>query len=165
MRRLRAAVRRSTMASRLAHIADNPGARIGVDPIARAAPKAPMQVLLNTDPHTDGRQEMAEHLEAVVRDALGRFGEQITRVEAHLSDANSHRKANPDEIHCTLEARLVGRDAVVVKDHAVTAHQAIQGAVGKLLRAITTVLAKHDPRRHAAPGAEPGLDATVDSPA
>ena len=153
------------MASRLDHIAGNPGARIGVDPIVRAAPKVPMQVLLNTDPHTDGRHEMAEHLEAVVRDALGRFGEQITRVEAHLSDANSHHNASPDEIHCTLEARLVGRDAVVVKDRAVTAHQAIQGAVGKLLRAITTALAKQDPRRHAAPDAEPGLDATVESPA
>ena len=123
-----------------------------------------MQVLLNTDAHTDGRHEMAEHLEAVVQDALGRFGEQITRVEAHLSDANSHNKANPDEIHCTLEARLVGLDAVVVKDRAVTAHQAIQGAVGKLRSAITTALAKHDPRRNAAPPADPELDATVDFP-
>ncbi|MGZ5156096.1 MAG: HPF/RaiA family ribosome-associated protein [Caldimonas sp.] len=112
-----------------------------------------MQVLLNTDPHTDGRHEMAEHLETVVQDALGRFGEQITRVEAHLADANSHNKANPDEIQCTLEARLVGLDAVVVKERAATAHQAIQGAVGKLKRAITTALAKHDPRREAAAAA------------
>ncbi|MGZ5132018.1 MAG: HPF/RaiA family ribosome-associated protein [Caldimonas sp.] len=112
-----------------------------------------MQVLLNTDPHTDGRHEMAEHLETVVQDALGRFGEQITRVEAHLADANSHNKANPDEIQCTLEARLVGLDAVVVKERAATAHQAIQGAVGKLKRAITTALAKHNPRREAAAAA------------
>jgi hypothetical protein len=112
-----------------------------------------MQVLLNTDPHTDGRHEMGEHLEAVVRDALGRFGEQITRVEAHLADANSHHKANPDEIQCTLEARLVGLDTVVVKDRAATAHQAIQGAVGKLKRAIATALAKRDPRRDGAPAA------------
>ena len=110
-----------------------------------------MQVLLNTDPHTDGRHEMAAHLETVVKDALGRFGEQITRVEAHLADANSHVKASPDEIHCTLEARLVGLEPVVVKDHAGTAHQAIQGAVGKMKRAVTTALAKRDGDRHAAP--------------
>ncbi|HEX7440813.1 MAG TPA: HPF/RaiA family ribosome-associated protein [Caldimonas sp.] len=109
--------------------------------------------MLNTDPHTDGRHEMGEHLEAVVRDALGRFGEQVTRVEAHLADANSHNKANPDEIQCTLEARLVGLDAVVVKDRAATAHQAIQGAVGKLKRAIATALAKRDPRRDGSPAA------------
>ena len=107
-----------------------------------------MQVLLNTDPHTDGSHEMAEHLEATVKDALGRFGGQITRVEAHLSDANSHAKAGPDEIHCTLEARLAGLEPVVVKDHAATAHQAIHAAVSKLKRAVITALAKQDPRRN-----------------
>jgi ribosome-associated translation inhibitor RaiA len=126
--------------------------------------KNPMQVMLNTDPHTDGRHEMAEHLEAVIKDALDRFGEQVTRVEAHLSDAKSHAKSSPDEIHCILEARLVGLDPVVVKDQAGTAHQAIQGAVGKLKRAITTALTKHDPRRNAAPPDAPELDATVDFP-
>ncbi len=106
-----------------------------------------MQVLLNTDPHVDGRHQMADHLETMVKEALGRFGEQITRVEAHLADANSQVKANPDEIHCTLEARLVGLDSVVVKDHANNAHQAIHGALGKLKRAVTSALAKHESRR------------------
>ena len=122
-----------------------------------------MQILLNTDPNTDGRHEMAEHLETVVKDALGRFGEQVTRVEAHLSDAHSHAKAGPDEIHCTLEARLVGFDPVVVKDHAGNAHQALQGAVGKLKRAIASVLEKHDPRRDAAVSGDPEAG-TVDLP-
>jgi ribosome-associated translation inhibitor RaiA len=106
-----------------------------------------MQVLLNTDSNVDGRHEMADHLEKVVSDAMSRFGEHITRVEAHLSDANSAAKANPDDIHCTLEARLVHHDPIVVKDHAATAHQAINGAVGKLKRAVTTAIEKHDPRR------------------
>lgn len=114
-----------------------------------------MQVLLNTDHHTDGRHEMAEHLNSVVKEALGRFGEQITRVEAHLADENGHVKASPDEIQCTLEARLVGREPVVVKDRAGNAHQAINGAVGKLKRAITTVLEKHDPRH------EPRIEAAL----
>ena len=109
-----------------------------------------MQILLNTDPHVDGRHHMAEHLTTVVTDALGRFGEHITRVEAHIADENSHAKANPDEIQCTLEARLVGHDPVVVKDRAGSVHQAINGAVGKLKRAVATVLEKHDPRRNAA---------------
>lgn len=123
-----------------------------------------MQVLLNTDPHTDGRHEMAQHLQTVVQEALDRFGPQITRVEAHLSDANSHHKATPDDIHCTLEARLVGLDPVTVTDHAGTAHQAIHGAVGKLRRAITTTLAKHDPRRNVALPNGPAPDVTGDLP-
>ncbi len=108
-----------------------------------------MQVLLNTDPHVDGRHQMADYLSTVVKDALGRFGEQITRVEAHLADENSHLKANPDQIQCTMEARLVGLEPVVVKDRAGNAHQAIHGAVVKLKRAVATVLEKHDPRRNA----------------
>jgi ribosome-associated translation inhibitor RaiA len=108
-----------------------------------------MQILLNTDHHVAGGQPMAEHLSSVVKEALDRFGEQVTRVEAHLSDATSHVKATPDEIHCTLEARLVGLEPVVVKDRAGNAHQAIAGAAGKLKRAVASVLEKHDPRRSA----------------
>lgn len=117
-----------------------------------------MQVLLNTDPHVDGRHSMAEHLTRVVSDALSRFKDQVTRVEAHLADAHSHEKTSPDEIHCTLEARLVGLDTVVVKAHADTAHQAIQLAAGKLKRAIASDLEKQDSKRGAARPTAPEID-------
>ena len=112
-----------------------------------------MQVLLNTDPNVDGRHEMAEHLTTVVKEALSRFGESITRVEAHLADESSHAKPTPDEIQCTLEARLVGLDPVVVKNRAGNAHQAISGAAAKLKRAVGSVLEKHDPRHDLRAGA------------
>lgn len=108
-----------------------------------------MQVLLNTDPHIDGRQAMSDYLESVVTETLGHYGERITRVEAHVSDANSSAKANTDDIHCTLEARLVGLDPLVVKERAGTAHQAIHGAVRKLERALSSAIGKHDPRHRA----------------
>lgn len=122
-----------------------------------------MQVLLNTDPHVDGRHQMAAHLETVVKDALSRFAGQVTRVEAHLADANSHAKATPDDIHCTLEARLVGLEPVVVKDHANTAHQAIHGAVAKLKRAITTAVEKHEAHRTNRLGKSHGNDGPEDA--
>jgi ribosome-associated translation inhibitor RaiA len=105
-----------------------------------------MQVLLNTDIHIDGRQAMSDHVESVVKEALGHYGERITRVEAHVSDANGAAKAGPDDIHCTLEARPVGREPVVVKNRAGTAHQAIHGALRKLERALASAFEKHDPR-------------------
>lgn len=118
-----------------------------------------MQILLHSDPNTDGSQLMAEHLNTVVNGAMKRFGERITRVEGYLSDVNSQAKSGVDEIHCTLEARLVGHDAVVVKEQASNAHQAIDGAVRKLKRAVGTEIAKHDPRGHrAAPPADAGID-------
>lgn len=106
-----------------------------------------MQVLLNTDHHTDGNHQMADHLTAVVKDAVAQFGVHVTRVVAHIADENSNAKTTPDEIQCTLEARLVGLEPVVVKDRAGSVHQAIHGAAGKLKRAVGTVLAKHDPRQ------------------
>ncbi|HQS30454.1 MAG: hypothetical protein B7X59_03115 [Polaromonas sp. 39-63-203] len=112
-----------------------------------------MQVFLNTDPHVDGRHQMGEHLTDVVKSALDRFGESVTRVEAHISDEISHVKATPDEIQCTLEARLVGLDPVVVKHRAGNAHQAISGAAGKLKRAVASVLDKHEPRHEPRLGA------------
>lgn len=108
-----------------------------------------MQVLLNTDPHVDGRKTMSDYLESTVAEALGRFGERITRVEAHLSDANGPAKSNTDEIHCQLEARLVGLEPVVVTERAGTAHQAIHGAVHKLQSAVERTLGKHDPKHKA----------------
>ena len=107
-----------------------------------------MQILLHSDSNTDGGHLMAEHLQKVVQDAMARFAERVTRVEAHLSDINSQAKSSDDDIHCTLEARLVGLDAIAVKDQASNAHQAIEGAVRKLKRAVGTALAKHDPQSH-----------------
>ena len=123
-----------------------------------------MQILLHSDPNTDGRLAMTEHLKTVVTDALGRFGERIMRVEAHLSDVNSTARSGDDDIHCTLEARLVGLQAIVVKDSAGNAHQAIEGAVRKLRRAVEAEIGKHDPRgQRAKPGAS-GDDDGPDAP-
>jgi len=121
-----------------------------------------MQILLNTDHNVDGRHQMAAHLETVVKAGLARFGEHITRVEAHVTDAHSRSKPNPDEIHCTLEARLVGQEPVIVKDHASNAHQAIHGAVDKLKRAIDTALEKRDSRRSASIPIDPAIDSIDD---
>ncbi|AWI74651.1 hypothetical protein CEW83_05015 [Parazoarcus communis] len=107
-----------------------------------------MQILLNTDTHIDGRQAMSDHLESVVKDALGHYGERITRIEAHVSDANGVGKSGPDDIHCTLEARTAGREPVVAKDRAGSAHQAIQGALHKLERVLASEFERLDARHN-----------------
>ena len=111
-----------------------------------------MQVLLHSDSNIEASQQMADHLKHVTKDALDRFGERITRVEAHLSDVNGHAKTAADDIHCTLEARLTGLEPVIVKDNAGSAHQAIDGAMRKLKRAVAGVLEKQEPRSHRTPG-------------
>jgi ribosome-associated translation inhibitor RaiA len=122
-----------------------------------------MQILLHTDPNTDGSQAMAQHLEAEVKSALGRFGQRVTRVEAHLCDVDSATRSGPESIHCTLDARVAGLDPVVVKDAAANAHQAIDGALRKLKRAIGAGLAKQDSRRPHGPG-DPLVDTLTTEP-
>jgi ribosome-associated translation inhibitor RaiA len=117
-----------------------------------------MQVLLHSDPNTDGGHLMAEHLTTVVKEAMGRFGERVTRIEAHLSDVNGQAKTGGDDIHCTLEARLVGLEPIVVKDHAGNAHQAIDGAVRKLKRAVGTEIAKHEDHHQRSRSEAPAAD-------
>ena len=107
-----------------------------------------MQILLNNAPHLDERHLLADHVKVLMTETLGRFGEQITRVEAHLTDANSPAKAGPEEVHCLLEARVVGLAPVVVREQADTVHLALQGAAGKLQRAVSHALARQDPQRH-----------------
>jgi ribosome-associated translation inhibitor RaiA len=107
-----------------------------------------MQILLHSDPHTDGGQPMTDHFTVVAKAALERYGERISRVEAHLSDVHAQARSASDNIHCTLEAHLVGHQPVVVKDQAASAHQAIEGALRKLQRAVGTEIAKHEGRGH-----------------
>ena len=59
----------------------------------------------------------------VVTEAMVHFGECVKRVEAQLSDVNNPTKSGSGDIDCTLEARVVGHDAVVVKHHAGNTHQ------------------------------------------
>jgi hypothetical protein len=123
-----------------------------------------MQILLRSDLNTDGSQLMAEHFQGVVNGAMGRFGNRITRVEAHLSDVDGQAKSSAGEIHCTLEARLVGLEPVVVKSQAGNAHEAIEGAVRKLKRAVGAEIGKHDPRRQRVGSETPAIDPNLDPP-
>lgn len=123
-----------------------------------------MQILLHSDSHTDGSPEMQQAVENLLTDALGRFGDQITRVEAHLTDPNLHpNKALPDEIHCTLEARLRRYEPVVVKAHAANPLLAVQGATAKLRKAVETVVEKHEPKRGGPRPGDAAFDAAIDS--
>ncbi len=109
-----------------------------------------MQVLLNTDTHVDGRKAMAAHLDEVVHTALDRFGDHVTRVEAHIVAGNVQAHTHTDQIQCTLEARFAGMDPIVVKDHAATAHQAIEGSLVKLKRALAARVERQESHRTAA---------------
>jgi ribosome-associated translation inhibitor RaiA len=108
-----------------------------------------MQIQVNTDKTITNHAGLDEHVQSVVSTALHRFGEQITRVEVHLSDNLGQKSADGDN-RCLMEARLTGLQPIAVSDHAATLHQAISGATEKLKRSIDTAVGKLNAhKRHA----------------
>ena len=114
-----------------------------------------MQININADKTIDRHAGLDEHVQTVVSNALHRFGEQITRVEVHLSDNLVQKSADGDN-RCLMEARVTGYQPIAVSDHAATLHQAIGGSAEKLKRAIDSALGRlHDKDKRHANGAVP----------
>ncbi len=100
-----------------------------------------MQIQLNTDTHIEGRESMAAWVETALKDKLARFGDHLTRIEVHLSDANAARGGDAD-MRCKLEARLAGRTPLAVSHDAGNVGEAFQGATDKLQRLLDTTLGR-----------------------
>lgn len=100
-----------------------------------------MQIQVNTDNHITGRDELVAEVESVVESALDHYSSQITRVEVHLGDENSH-KGGSNDIRCMMEARVENRPPVAVTHHAETLVQAMSGAADKLKASLDHTLGK-----------------------
>ncbi|MGE0310559.1 MAG: HPF/RaiA family ribosome-associated protein [Lautropia sp.] len=115
-----------------------------------------MQVQINSDASVVADQALERRVEHAVRDGLERFAEHLSRAEVHLSDANSESKGGADDMHCTLEVRMRGREPQAVSHHAPTIELAAKGAIEKMGQALASTMGKLDARRHARP--QPGAD-------
>lgn len=105
-----------------------------------------MQVLLNTDNNIQGSQALSDLVEATVQEALGRYGDRITRVEVRLVDDNSHKQGQNDK-RCVMEARLAGLDPIIVSDQGDTIEQALDGAADIMNKTIKRTLGRlEDPK-------------------
>ena len=105
-----------------------------------------MHVEFSTDNHIQGREALAAHVQSVVEHALSHVSSHVTRVEVHASDANAG-KGGPADKHCTMEARVDGRQPTVVSDEAPTLELAVSGAAGKLKRAVESLVERMQEQR------------------
>jgi len=110
-----------------------------------------MKVHLNTDKNISGSEGLSGHADRVVGGALERFADRLTRVEAHLSDVNSHKNGDGVDKRCMLEARVAGHQPIAVTEDAETVEQALSGAAQKLKRALDSMFGKLDRRPEKAP--------------
>ncbi len=101
-----------------------------------------MQIQVSTDKNIQNDKRMMEIVENQIKHALKRFGNQVTRVEAHLSDENSNKKSGAANKRCVLEARISGIQPITVSETAETVKQAIDGAADKLQRSVESALGR-----------------------
>lgn len=100
-----------------------------------------MIIQLNTDNNIRGSEELQASLEELITTSLGRFADQLTRVEVHLKDDNSHKPGEHDK-RCTIEARPEGMQPIAVSDNGNTETQAVKGAIDKLKVALDTAIGR-----------------------
>ena len=100
-----------------------------------------MTIQFNTDNNITGSEELQAPLNAAIEKSLGRFSSQITRLEVHLNDENSHKKGQKDK-RCMLEARLEGMQPIAVTNNADTNEQAVKGAIDKLIASLETIIGR-----------------------
>lgn len=76
------------------------------------------------------------HIESSVQHAIGHFSDRVTRVEVHVRDLNSPKKAGPNDKRCLMEARPAHADPIAVEDEGDDYHTVVSGAADKLERAV-----------------------------
>lgn len=97
-----------------------------------------MIIQLNTDNNLTVHEAFGNKLDDLLSEKLSRFSDHITRLEVHLSDENGS-KAGVNDKRCLLEARLEGRQPVVVTQVANNYEQAVHGAIDKLKSSLDTI--------------------------
>ncbi|MFI1916168.1 ribosomal subunit interface protein [Nocardia sp. NPDC020380] len=86
-----------------------------------------MQIQVFADKHIGGGAPLIEKAQDDIASVLDRFSDQLTRVEAHITDVNGHKGGSEDK-RCSLEARPKGQPPVATNFKASTAEEAYLGA-------------------------------------
>jgi ribosomal subunit interface protein len=116
-----------------------------------------MQVEVVTDNHIEGSEKLSGYVKTVLEDALARYGDRVTWVEAHLGDENSHKSGGSDK-WCALHAKVGGMPTVNVNAEAPSIDQAIDGAADKLVKALDRQIGKKQDHKGRTPmSGEDGL--------
>lgn len=122
-----------------------------------------MQIQVNTDKNIAGSVDFNSQVEGVVKGALGRFSDRITRVEVHLTDENSRTKSGENDKRCVMEARLAGLQPITVSADGSSLEHALSGAAGKLQKTLNRTLGRLEDSKGRVSYAGEGLTGSVKS--
>ena len=106
-----------------------------------------MQIQFNSDSSVMGTDNVAERIEAHMRQKLARFEDRLTRLEVHVSDENA-RKGGSDDKTCTIEARPRGGKPIGVTAHADKVDDAARKAANTLAQRLERHFGKAERHKH-----------------
>jgi len=105
-----------------------------------------MLIEINTDHNIHGNEKLNAYIRGVAEDTLRQVSSHLTRLEIFLKDEDNH-KNGPDDKLCTMEARIEGKRPIAASHHASSIDLAVDGALQKIKREITTVLERRSDHR------------------
>lgn len=94
-----------------------------------------MTILVNTDNHIEGKEELNNYITNLYTEKLSRFNSHLTRIEVHLSDENAG-KAGTDDKKCSIEAKIEGADPIFASAQSDEMSKAIHEGLQKIKRGI-----------------------------
>ena len=96
-----------------------------------------MKIQVNSDKTIAVDASLIGVVEGDVRRVLARFASKLTRVEIHLSDVDSTKKGQADK-RCLIEVRPAGAKPLSADAQATKVAPAVNQALGKMQRSLTT---------------------------
>jgi ribosome-associated translation inhibitor RaiA len=105
-----------------------------------------MNIQINTGHNIQGNEALIAKFSSIIKSSLSRMSDHITNVEVHMKDEDGNKKGKNDK-RCMIEARLEGRQPIVVTDHASTLNEALDGALEKIISMIESILGRQRDKR------------------
>jgi ribosomal subunit interface protein len=100
-----------------------------------------MRIQVNSDKTIKVDASLTSFVKEEIQRVLERFAKELTRVEIHLSDIDNKKTGPPDK-RCLIEVRPAGDRPLTALAIATTTESAIDEALKKMKRQLTTFFAK-----------------------
>ncbi|WP_373492441.1 HPF/RaiA family ribosome-associated protein [Parasphingorhabdus sp.] len=102
-----------------------------------------MDFQFNSDNNIEGTSDMADRVEARIRERLARFDSRLTRIAVHVRDIDGATDG-PDGVEASIEARPAGGQPIAVSDRADVPETAVNRALKKLVARLDSEFGKMD---------------------
>ena len=106
-----------------------------------------MQFQFNSDHTVMGTENVAERIEAMMREKLARFEDRLTRLEVHVRDVNGAKHGAEDK-ECVIEARPRGGKPIGVHGKADKVDDAARKAANTLAQRLERIFGKESKHKH-----------------